>query len=103
MKAFAAATTLAVALIAASAASAEDIRVAYGDLDLASAAGAQQFDRRVNRAVRNACQGGSHREAAQCAASLRAELQSLLPSVRREEYARGRTSRQVAMIPVVYG
>lgn len=103
MKAFAAATAVAVTLVAAGAASAQDVRVAYGDLDLASPAGAQQFDRRVNRAVRIACQGGSLRETAQCAATLRAEIQSLLPSVRREEYTRARAIRQMAMIPVHYG
>lgn len=103
MKAFAAATAIAVTLATAGAASAQDVRVAYGDLDLSTASGAQQFDRRVNRAVRTACQGGSLRETAQCAAALRAEIQSLLPSVRREEYARGHSTRQMAMIPVHYG
>lgn len=103
MKAFAAATAIAVTLATAGAASAQDLRIAYGDLDLSTASGAQQFDRRVNRAVRTACQGGSLRETAQCAAALRAEIQSLLPSVRREEYARGHSTRQMAMIPVHYG
>ena len=93
----------AVATLAAGAATAQDANVRFGDLDLASSAGAARFDRRVERAARSACGGTSALAAAACTARFKAEVQALLPSVRRDEYARGSATRQMAMIPVHYG
>ncbi|RZJ75572.1 MAG: UrcA family protein, partial [Brevundimonas sp.] len=39
----------------ASAASAQDARVAYGDLDLSTAAGAQTLDQRINTVAADLC------------------------------------------------
>lgn len=100
---FVAATAVAVALFAAGTASAQDLRIAFGDLDLASPEGAAQFDRRVTRAARRACDGGSPLATAACMVRFRAEAQTLLPEVRRDEYARGRAGRQLAMVPAFYG
>ncbi len=95
--------TVTVMTLAAGAASAQDGRVRFGDLDLATPEDAARFDRRVERAARSACGGTSALAAATCAARFRAEAQALLPAARREEYSRGRTTRQLAMIPVHYG
>jgi UrcA family protein len=99
MKTLAAATAVAVALTAAGAASARDVRVAYGDLDLSTAHGAQIFDRRVSRAVRSACQGGSPLEASRCVVSLRAELHSLMPASAQRAYALSRARLDNARAP----
>ena len=49
------ATALAAALTFASSAAAETVRLSYGDLDLASAAGQQELSRRIETAARRAC------------------------------------------------
>ena len=93
MKAFAAASTLALALVSAGAASAQDYRIAYGDLDLATSQGAARFDRRVSRAARGACQTGAPLADAQCTARFRAEALDGLPTAHRQDYARARGDR----------
>lgn len=98
-----AATAVAMALFTAGTASAQDVRISFGDLDLASSEGAAQFDRRVNRASRRACNGGSPLATAACVARFRTEAQTLLPEVRRDEYARGRAGRDVARAPASEG
>jgi UrcA family protein len=82
---------------------AQDRSIAFGDLDLASPSGAARFDRRVDRAARSICGGQSPLVTQQCITRFKAEAEALLPAARRDEYARGRASRQMAMVPVHYG
>jgi UrcA family protein len=103
MKTLIAATAAVVTLLTAGAAFAQDRSIAFGDLDLASPEGAARFDRRVERAARSMCGGRSPLATATCMTRFKAEAQSLLPAARRDEYARGRASRELAMIPVHYG
>lgn len=103
MKALAAATAVAVALTAAGAASAADLRIAYGDLDLSTAQGAQIFDRRVSRAARTACRGGSALEAGRCVIHLRAEIHALMPTAVQQAYALSRSGRDNARTPAAGG
>lgn len=86
----AASTALAVAVLSAGAASAQS-RIAYGDLNLGSAAGAAQFDRRVDRAARAVCGGRSSLSEATCTRQFRAEATRRLPQSDRTDYARART------------
>lgn len=104
MKTLAAASALAVALLsAAGAASAQDYRVRFGDLNLASPEGAARYDRRVNRASRSACAGSDPISFAQCRARFREAALDLLPAARHADYARARGSREVAMVPTYRG
>lgn len=80
-------------LSAAGAASAQDHRVAYGDLDMASPADASRFDRRVSRAARSACDGGAPLATAVCVTRFKAEVMERLPAAFREDYARARSGR----------
>lgn len=96
MKTIVAASAVAVALLTAGTASAQDLRIAYGDLDLSTALGARQFDRRVDRAIRAACAGGSRLQTLQCGSALRAEIETRLPGVHRDQYARARTGSDKA-------
>ncbi|PZQ43984.1 MAG: hypothetical protein DI570_28810 [Phenylobacterium zucineum] len=89
--------------LSAGAASAQDYRIAFGDLDLASVSGADAFDARVNREARRACRASAPLVEHQCRARFRAEAMRLLPGVRREDYARARGGRILAAVPVVYG
>ncbi|WP_162175581.1 UrcA family protein [Brevundimonas bacteroides] len=103
MKSLIASTAAVVTLLTAGAAFAQDRAIAFGDLDLASPEGAARFDRRVERAARAACGGRSPLTTAACISRFRDAAEELLPAVRRDEYARGRASRELAMIPVHYG
>jgi UrcA family protein len=76
-----------------------DYRVRIGDLDLSSANGAARFDERVERQARSACAGRPTLSGLQCRQSLSRELRDALPAQQREEYARGRTGRILAMVP----
>ncbi len=93
MKAFVAASACALALLVAGTASAEDYRIAFGDLDLGTPQGATQFDRRVNRAARGACNAGSPLDQARCTVLFRSEARSRLPDAHRDAYARARADR----------
>jgi UrcA family protein len=99
--------TLAIAFAAlalsAGAASAEDYRIAIGDLDLGSVSGADAFDSRINAIARRACRTGAPLADHQCRARFRAEAMRVLPSARRDEYARARGVRILAAVPVIYG
>lgn len=99
--------TLAIAVsalaLSAGAASAQDYRIALGDLDLGSIQGAAAFDARVASVSRRACRAGSPLDQHQCRARFRAEAMSLLPAARRDDYARVRGGRILAMVPVIYG
>lgn len=92
MNRFAAASAaLAVAVLSAGAAGAQS-RIAYGDLDLGSAAGSAQFDRRVDRAARGVCGGMAALSEARCIRRFRAEAMARLPQGERADYARARTA-----------
>lgn len=101
MKTFAFA--LAALALSAGAASAQDYRIAFGDLDLGSVAGADAFDARVNTAARRACRSGAPLSDYQCRVRFRAEAMRLLPGIRRDDYARARGGRILAAVPVHYG
>lgn len=83
------------ALAAAGSASAQEARIAWGDLDLSSAAGANTFDARVEAAARTLCRGarkpGSRiSDRAFCRAAVQAEAVRLLPGRVQVEYALSR-------------
>ena len=103
MHKFAIAAVSAALLFTAGAASAQDYRIVIRDLDLGSVEGAAQFDARVNEAADRACNLGAPMPDAQCRNRFRAEAMRLLPAARRDDYARARSSRVMAMVPVVYG
>ena len=95
----AASAALAAAVLSAGAASAQDYRIAFGDLDLGSAQGAAQFDRRVDRVAQHACAGTAPRPDAQCVRRVRVEAMRLLPDASREDYARARGAPVVVRTP----
>ncbi len=83
------------ALAAAGSASAQEARIAWGDLDLSRAAGANTFDARVEAAARTLCRGarkpGSRiSDRAFCRAAVQAEAVRLLPGRAQVEYALSR-------------
>lgn len=87
------ASALAVAAIAG-AASAET-RIAYGDLNLSTAAGAAAFDARVEAAAKSMCKAATRpnsrlNDSAHCAAAVRVEAVSRLPAQARAHYAANR-------------
>lgn len=78
-------------LAAAGSASAGEIRIAWGDLDLATPAGAEAFDARVRAAARKLCRnvpmiGGR----AACQAAVRDEAVTRLPGAAQVDYALSR-------------
>ncbi|HWQ86024.1 UrcA family protein [Brevundimonas sp.] len=82
------------AFASAGSASAQDVRIAWRDLDLSSPAGAAAFDARVEAAARSMCRGirtGSRiSDRASCRAAVQAEALRLLPEQVRADYARSR-------------
>lgn len=75
----------------AGAASAGEVRIRWGDLDLSTAAGADVFDARVRAAARKVCRdvpvaGGR----GACIAAVRDEAVDRLPGTARADYALGR-------------
>jgi UrcA family protein len=104
MHKFALAAFSAALLVCAGSASAQDYRIPFGDLDLGSVQGAAAFDTRVNDAAGRACRRlGAPMPDAQCRARFRAEAMRLLPAARRDDYARARGGRVLAMVPIIYG
>ena len=87
------------ALAAAGSASAQEVRIAFGDLDLATTAGAATFDARIDKAARKFCRG-AHRPASRisnrvaCERAVREEAVSQLPEYAQVRYA-------VSRLPVV--
>ena len=78
-------------LAAAGSASAGEVRIPWGDLDLSTAGGADAFDRRVRAAARKLCRnvpmiGGR----AACQAAVRDEAVTLLPGAAQVDYALSR-------------
>lgn len=82
-------------LLTAGAAGAQDVRIRYGDLDLATAAGATALDQRVTRAARAYCAGQITLEKTRCQGRVRAEALRALPDDARADYARGSRSFDV--------
>ena len=76
-----------------------EYRVRIDDLNLSSANGAARFDQRLQRTVRSACSGRPTLSGLQCRDSLSRALRDALPSAQREDYARVRSSRVLAMVP----
>ena len=103
MKTFAIAALSAALLVSAGAASAQDYRIVIRDLDLGSVDGAAAFDARVAAAADRACTRGAPLPDAQCRIRFRAEALRLLPAARRDDYARARGVRVMAMVPILYG
>jgi len=83
------------ALATAGPTSAQDARVAWGDLNMSSAAGADAFDARVEAAARRLCRnvrkpGSLISDRAFCRAAVQAEAVRLLPGPVQVEYALSR-------------
>ena len=76
----------------------DDVRVRIDDLDLSSANGAARFDERIERQARSACSGRPTITNLQCRQSLTRELRDALPAPQRQDYARGRSGRVLAMV-----
>lgn len=78
---------LALSLLAASPAFAQSTTLRYADLDLSSAAGQAELERRIDAVVRQVCRPEAvtgtrivdHGELARCEQEVRAELASRLP------------------------
>lgn len=79
----------------------DDARVRIDDLNLSSANGAARFDERVERRARSACAGRPTLAGMQCRETLSRELRDALPAPQREDYARARSGRVLAMVPNV--
>ncbi|WP_372708433.1 UrcA family protein [Brevundimonas sp.] len=80
---------------AAGAASAQDARIKWGDLNMASASGADAFDARIDAAARKLCRdartpGSLISDRAFCQAAVRAEAVRQLPGAVRVDYALSR-------------
>lgn len=82
----------AAAVMVASAASASDLRISYGDLDLATREGAARLDTRIRKAANKLCANRTPLESTTCRAGVRNEALSNLPPQARTEYARGSRS-----------
>lgn len=71
-------------------------RIAFGDLDLASASGARTLEARIERGARRTCariNGRSIAGRADCLAGFREEALDRLPAPAREDYALGQAVR----------
>lgn len=79
-------STIALALLGTSAAQARTAEVRHADLNLASAAGKAELDRRIERAARKVCLDETqtatrikdHREINRCKAEVRAQVAAVL-------------------------
>ena len=92
--------TAALVLAAAGSASAQEARIAWGDLDLSTSAGAAAFDARVEAASRDLCRsarrpGSRISDRAFCQAAARAEAVRSLPGAARTDYALSRRALSV--------
>jgi UrcA family protein len=85
-------------LASAGAASAEPQRLAYGDLDLSSAAGARTLDLRIARIARTLCNSHIGLNQAHCERGIRQEALAKLPIPARAEYAATRQQQASARI-----
>ncbi|MFC7377815.1 UrcA family protein [Brevundimonas sp. GCM10030266] len=94
MKTLASLTAILV-LATAGAASAQEARIAFGDLNLATSTGAAAFDQRVDSAARGLCRGarrpGSNiSDRTVCEAAVRREAVRQLPAALQVDYAASR-------------
>jgi UrcA family protein len=80
------------AVLAASAASASDLRLSYGDLDLSTREGAARLDTRIRQLANQLCDNRTPVQRLSCRAGVREEALSNLPAQARTEYARGSRS-----------
>lgn len=88
--------TATLVLAAAGSASAQEARIAWGDLNLATAAGADAFDARVDAASRKMCRdarrpGTRLSDQSFCRAAVQSEALRNLPETAQAEYALSRT------------
>lgn len=95
MKIFASLAAACAVVLIAGTASAQDARIAFGDLDLASAAGAAAFDARIERAADRMCRdvrrpGSRLSDRDFCRTAVRAEAVRQLPGRAQVDYALGR-------------
>ncbi|RZJ02610.1 MAG: UrcA family protein [Brevundimonas sp.] len=95
MKAPLASLAAVAALAFTGSASAQEARIAWGDLNMASAAGANAFDARVDAASRRLCRnarkpGSIISDRAFCRAAVQSEAVRLLPGQVQVEYALAR-------------
>ena len=94
MKVFASLAAIAALAIAGSV-SAQEARIAFGDLDMSSAAGANAFDARVEAAARTLCRHARKlnsrlSDRTYCRAAVQAEAVRLLPGPVQVDYALSR-------------
>ena len=87
--------TAVLVLATAGAASAADARIGWSDLNLASVAGADAFDQRVEAAARTLCRdarrpGSRLNDRAFCEAAVRREAVRQLPGAAQVDYAASR-------------
>ena len=94
----------ALAVSAGAAAAAEGVKVAYGDLDLASEAGAAKFDQRAKQAARSYCRSQPLpmstyiRDMRGCVADIHGGLVEALPQAERQAYASARSRSTTAVL-----
>jgi len=82
---------IATAMLAmSSAASAQTHSVAYGDLDLSSAAGSRTLDQRISRTSRDLCRSYNGLDQAHCERGIRLEVMGKLSASARADYAAAR-------------
>ena len=89
--------TAVLALAVAGSASAQQARIAFGDLDMSTAAGADMFDARVAAATRSLCRtarapGSLISDRSFCRAAVQAEAVRRLPAPVQVDYARSRAA-----------
>ena len=89
--------TAVLVLAAAGTASAQDARIAFGDLNLATASGATAFDQRVETTARDLCRtarrpGSRINDRAFCQAAVRREAMRQLPGSVQIDYAASRSA-----------
>ena len=91
MKTFASLVAALTVTLAAGAASAQEARINWGDLDLSSAAGARAFDARVEATADQLCRsakrpGSRINDRAFCRAAVRSEAVRQLPATVQVDY-----------------
>ncbi len=96
MKTLASLTAALVLTAAAGSASAQDARIAWSDLNLSTAAGADAFDARIDAASNKACRdarrpGSRLSDRSFCRAAFQSEALRRLPAAAQAEYALSRS------------
>lgn len=93
-------TLTAATLLYAAPASAQEVRVPFGDLNLSTSAGAEAFDARAAAAARAVCTTGPRNLVNDnCVRRVQQEALRSLPAARQDDYARARRGdRILAMV-----